>query len=197
MIPAVSDQIVTVTEWQTSVLPNIKIRPATQAENRQLLPWKTCQKSPCEFPEVVEYKDGTATHAPETLAAYRRVTAGWSKDFTLVYVHRGYWAECLTPLLQSLLFRAGHSGPAYALRSEDHSQLPPEILDFSRVHVRDGAPCLILDDRQQRVGPQGDLQAAPVVLTCLTRGLDTGVMGQNRTHQPGSNATYVLEEVKG
>lgn len=138
-----------------TVLPDLTIRPATAEEQYASRVWHIVAEPNCTTPDVVQFSDGSMTHAPEVIAAYRQHSAGLPVDFTLIYLHRGAQVQCVNPLLPSLLHLTGHTGPSHALRRDNSPGLAPEVQRFTRAMTPSGGAALIIDDRQLRLAPTG------------------------------------------
>lgn len=154
---------------QRVIRPELTIRPATTHELNAAEVWRVthaCTQLPLD---VVAYKYGEMTHAPETIAAYRQLTAGLPDTTMLLYLHRGVQAQCLSPLLPSLLHLTGHRGLSHALRCHDGPGLSPQILKFARAMTENGGHLLIIDDEQIRLGRSGEIVAAKVSLYLLCK----------------------------
>ena len=138
-----------------TVHPGLTIRPATEEEQNTSRVWRIVAAPDCATPDVVQFSDGSMSHAPEVIAAYRLHSATLPPDFTLIYLHRGVQVQCVNPLLPSLLHLTGHNGPSHALRRDNSPGLAPEVLRFTRAMTTAGGAALIIDDRQLRLAPTG------------------------------------------
>lgn len=145
-----------------TIRPAVTVRLATDEEYRAARVWCAIAAPDGHRPDVAQFADGGLTHGPETIAALRRLTGDLPPGLVLIYLHRGAQAQCVHPLLPSLLHLAGHDGPAHALRRSGPDGLTPEVLQFARAVTPSGGLALIVDDRQHRLAPQGGLTPAVV-----------------------------------
>jgi len=145
-----------------SVIPAMTIRRATPDERTISRIWFNIAEPNAQAPEVVEFSDGSMTHAPETIAAYLTHEAELPENFTLIYLHRGAQAQCVNPLLPSLLYLTGHKGPSHALRRSGPEGLMPDVVRFAHAMTPTGGAALIIDDQQHRLAGAGRITPAPV-----------------------------------
>lgn len=150
--------------------PIIAARAATHAELLGLRPWLALQGLALGAADVVMFADGNERHAPETVAAYHALAGQLSERFGLLYLHCGVQAQCLDPLLPSLLFLTGHKGPVHALRRAQGDDVPAIGLsqaetEFLFAMTPAGGCTLVIDDRQMRVAAPGMAVAAPITLS--------------------------------
>jgi len=144
------------------VWPTVTPRPATEAEIQDAQAWLLFQEPTHDQIEVAEYADGATTHAPEVVDTYKTLSGELPESFTLVYVHRGVQAQSINPLLPSLLSKAGHNGPAHALRCDGRATFLRDALHYARAVTPKGGAALIIDDRQIRLGPIGSVEPGEV-----------------------------------
>ncbi|WGW04525.1 hypothetical protein [Tropicibacter oceani] len=145
-----------------TIKPHVTIRRATPEEQFAAQVWKTLAAPGLFAPEVAEFKGGRMTHAPEVIAAYRDEASALPPDFLLIYLHRGAQAQCVNPLLPSLLHLTGHQGPSHALRRDGQDGLSADVIRFARAMTPAGGAALIIDDRQLRLAAPGRITAEAV-----------------------------------
>ena len=149
-----------------SLIPEVTIRPANAEEQCASRVWQAVAAPGCLIPEVAEFADGGLTHAPEVIEALRALLRAPGEPPVLIYLHRGAQAQCVNPLLPSLLYLAGHRGPAHALRCTARDTgvmaVPREVLRFARAMTPVGSHALIIDDQQLRLAPAGRITPAAV-----------------------------------
>jgi hypothetical protein len=156
--------------YETRVLaPPVTIRVAGDRERARAQPW--CLSSGEDSFEVVEDSDGGNTHAPEVIAALQAIFAGQPRPSLLIFVHRGQRIDCMMPLLPSLLNAVGYRGPCCAIRIGDSSRHSVALIDrFVRGQLPDNGFAIIVEDRQERIGPVGSLVADRVEISFLEPG---------------------------
>jgi hypothetical protein len=146
-----------------TVRPHVSIRRATAEEQASAQVWRSIVAPDGAHPEVAEYHDGSMTHAPEVVAAYRDIAPTLPDDFLLIYLHRGAQAQSVNPLLPSLLHLTGHQGPSHALRrATSEGALSADVVRFVRAMTPSGSAALIVDDRQLRLATPGRITPAEV-----------------------------------
>lgn len=146
---------------QITLNPRIAIHAATDSELDRAAAWQSVMGLNGSKIDVVTYRDGSNTHAPEVVKAYLDIRHTLPKDFVLIYAHRGVQIDAIHPLLASLHAHTSHQGKSYALRQK-HNTDTKALLWFARAVTPVGGCALILDDHQIRIGPKGTLMAAPI-----------------------------------
>lgn len=147
--------------------PEVVARPADPSETNRLAPWFAVHGENPAAVDIARYADGGGGHAPETLRTSRALLTGAGPGTALLYRHTGVQAQPLEPLLPGLLHGLAHEGLVHAVRRVrgDISLQPgaAELALMAAMVATSGA-VLLIDDLQERVAPQGELRAAPVVL---------------------------------
>ncbi len=146
---------------QVTLNPQITIRSATANELDRAAAWQSVMGLNGTDIDVVAYRDGSTTHAPEVIKAYLDISPALPRNFVLIYAHRGVQIDAIHPLLASLHAHTDHTGKSYALRQK-HETDSIALLRFARAVTPSGGCALIIDDHQIRIGPKGTLQAAPI-----------------------------------
>jgi len=145
-----------------TVRPHVSICPASAEQQATSRVWSEIVAGDNTIPHVAVFSDGSMTHAPEVIAAYRDIAATLPKDFLLIYLHRGAQAQSVNPLLPSLLHKTGHCGPSHALRRSCEDGLSENVTRFARAMTPSGGAALIIDDQQLRLATPGRIQSAEV-----------------------------------
>lgn len=146
--------------------PAINIQAATGLQAELARPWATMSEH-SDF-DVVTYRDGGQKHAPEVVTALNAMCATKAPPQVLIFAHRGHQIECMMPLLPSLLNAVDYRGPAQALRMDPdacETTTLRQIKRFALGLLDIGNHALLVEDRQERIGPKGSLTANAVVLS--------------------------------
>ncbi|BCH56764.1 hypothetical protein GOZ89_24005 [Agrobacterium vitis] len=148
------------------LMPELTIRPAKEEELGRAMAWRET-RSEKRF-DMVEYSDGGSKHAPEVISALKELCNCELQPSLLIFVHRGQQADCMMPLLPSLLYSSGYRGAAGAIRVDGATEQAERMAMIERfVHgqLLDDGYALVVEDRQERIGLPGCLIAETVELS--------------------------------
>jgi hypothetical protein len=166
MLNTYSDKLIL--HRQQVLHPAVHRRPAEPDELARLTPWFSLQGQLPTAADIACFGDGSGEHAPETLAASRKMMSDAGAELGLLYRHCGVQSQPLAPLLPSLLRALDHRGSVHAIR-RCRGDLSISAGASERALVRammpPGGAVLLIDDLQERVAARGALRPAPVVLS--------------------------------
>jgi hypothetical protein len=150
------------------LVPDVTIRPANEHELERAMPWRETRGE--ERFDIVEYSDGGSKHAPEVISALKELCDAEIKPSLLIFVHRGQQADCMMPLLPSLLHSCDYRGAAGAFRADgaaEQAERAASIERFVNGQLPQGGYAVVVEDRQERIGLPGRLLAETVELSLL------------------------------